>query len=246
MKSGIRVLLTLVMLITGFGPLFAFSFRPITMQFAPAGPESGKTFQVLNTTNRPIAVRISMTTRALDVDGSETLRDASEFFTVFPERLVLQPEQRQAVRVQWRGPSELDQERAFRIIAEQIPVRFDSDQSDGGSINIMFRYRGSVYVTPPGATHRLEVEDVQRVTEEDGNVTAHVVVRNNGTAHVIMQDLEVKITYGSDEILLRSDQLAGMNGENMLAGASRRFVIDIPDHVPNIDLDADLRFQPVR
>ena len=52
--------------------IYSFTFEPITMDFAPDGRESRKTFRVENPGDSAIAIQISMVTREMDIDGKES------------------------------------------------------------------------------------------------------------------------------------------------------------------------------
>lgn len=233
----------LYILFSGTG-IWAFNFEPITMDFEPAGRGANRTFRVENNGREPIAVRISMMTREMNLDGSDKNADAQDYFLVYPSQIVLQPGAFQAVRVQWKGPSTVNTEQAYRIIAEQLPVNFGEEDKAGGSINIMFRYIGSVYVVPPKASPDINVDSAGPIFDDAGIKKLEIVCTNAGNAHTILQDLRIYINKG--ELELAGDSLSGMNGENILAGATRRFLLDWPEQLQDGEIDVQLDFRNVR
>lgn len=211
--------------------VFAFRFEPITQVFSPAGTNSVRTFRIVNTQNEPIATRITMARRVIDEFGDETMSDASGLFRVLPAQAIVQPGATQTVRVQWLGSSSVSSELSFRIVVEQLPVRFEQREG-GGAINIMFRYLGSVYVRPPDARPNVEIVDVNPVSGEDHGL--ELLFRNSGTAHTILDGLTVTVRFPSaqsdrtETLVFGPDELTGIADENLLAGASRRHFLRIP------------------
>ena len=212
--------------------VFAFRFEPITQVFSPAGTNSVRTFRIVNTQNEPIATRITMAGRSIDEFGEETMSDASDLFRVLPAQAIVQPGATQTVRVQWLGSSSVSSELSFRIVVEQLPVRFEQREG-GGAINIMFRYLGSVYVRPPGARADVEIVDVNPVSDADDH-GFELLFRNSGTAHTILDGLTVTVRFPSAQtdqsqvLVYGPDELKGIADENLLAGSSRRHFLRVP------------------
>jgi fimbrial chaperone protein len=226
----------------------AFQFSPIVMDFAPAGADSVKTFRVTNPGEEAIAVQVSVVRRSMSLHGKDITQDASEEFLVYPSQMILKPGQQQAVRVQWLGDAEIDVERAYRIIAEQLPVDLVQGEKRQGQLSIMFRYVGSLYVVPRMVRPDVRVESVRIVKQEDGSCGVMIVLYNRGNAHVLLHDLAVTLTpkdaAGGYE--LGPNELAGMSGENMLAQHRRRFTIDCPEGLTSGEIDATIQFEEVR
>lgn len=208
---------------------FGFSIQPITREFRPSGAESSQVFQLYNPEDRAVAIELSVLTREQQSDGSETREPADDLFTIFPARVVLEPEERRSVRVRWQGSEELEQEQAYRLLAEQLPVDFDQNgaesETEGGVINIMFRYLAAIYITPPGVEPDIRAE-VDR--QENGRVW--VAVRNRGDAHRILEDLSLtlELSDGSTEEY-PPEALEDLAGHNLLAGSSRIYPLQLPD-----------------
>jgi fimbrial chaperone protein len=221
-------------LVMGTMFLTAFSLEPIVQSFTPAGPGSSRVFSVSNPSDQRIAVRFEMLTRELEPDGGETRNPAGNLFTVFPSRVIVEPRSRQNIRVRWNGPADLNRERAFRLLAEQLPVEFNDsgepsgDRAGGGAITIVVRYLAAVYVTPEGAQPGIEmrVEDRQQGDSEETGIW--IVAENTGTAHAVLRDLTVTVLDG--EVVLEeypSERLSGLAGENLLAGSARRYFLPL-------------------
>lgn len=226
----------------------AFQFSPIVMDFAPAGADAVKTFRVTNSGEEAIAVQISVARRTMSLHGEDVTDDASDEFLVYPSQVILEAGEQQAVRVQWLGEAEIDVERAYRIIAEQLPVDLVQGDKRQGQLSIMFRYVGSLYVVPRTVRPDVRVESARIERDENGECVVGIVLHNRGNAHVLLHELTVTLTpsESSERYELGPDQLAGMAGENMLAQHRRRFTIQCPEGLTNGKIDATIRFEEVR
>ena len=243
-----KKILLLLAIIALAVPAWAFRFYPIVMEFAPGGAGASRAFYAENTGDESIGIQISLKTRTMDIDGGELNEDAGDLFLVYPAQMVLAPGRRQAIRVQWLGPTDPDREMAFRIVAEQLPVEFETDRAEGGKINILFRYIGAVYITPRTASHDINVVSA-KVESGDEGPYLDITVANAGTAHTILSDLEMAITGrdGTPIFVLKSDALKGMAGENILAASRRQFRIPLTaDVVFRGPVNAELTFTPTK
>lgn len=212
----------------------AISFTPIEAEFTPSGRGSTQIFRLENTTAEPAAVEISMFTRAMAKDGEDILKEADDQFNVFPTQMVLQPGQVQTIRVQYVGPAGFESERAFRLVAEQLPIDVgQAPATNGGRMRLLVKYIASVYVRPPNLKAALVVKKVNVI---DGKWLA-ITVENEGKTRKIMKDLTV--TIGSVE--LTGVALKGMEGENVLAGTTREFRIALPAQAIDVKATARLR-----
>lgn len=229
--------------------LSALSLEPLSHVFGTDPAARVRTFRVTNTQEQRIAVRVRMTTRDLLPDGSELRTDAEDDWLIFPRQLALEPGESQAVRVQYTGSGELDAERAFRIIAEQLPVDFAPGDGQSG-INVLFRYEGSVYVRPANARPDIQLTDVSRRFEEGRFSGVAVRFENRGTAHAILNDLIVTLTLSDEDgnvldlLIFNEDQLDVVGGSNVLAGRALEQVVAVPDGwqrgVVSANYDVDL------
>ncbi|NBC28422.1 MAG: fimbria/pilus periplasmic chaperone [Spirochaetes bacterium] len=237
-----RRILGIILLSLASVSAYAFDFRPITQDFAPEGANAMRTFRVTNTGSEDIAVRISMFSRALEEDGSEVRNEVDDQFVVFPSRIVVEPGNSQVIRVQWRG-GPVQREQAYRIVAEQLPVDFNAEESEGSNLNILFRYVGSVYVVPGDAEPNVEVQSARISETKDGPVLT-MRITNNGTAHTILQDLTVTVrSDGGNQTTLVPEDLPNLAGSNLLAGSAVRARVPLSgswqEGAVNVDLDFD-------
>jgi len=214
--------------------LSAFTLQPISQEFSPSGAESSRVFQVHNPGSQPVAMRLEMLERLVDEHGTETNPSARGSFAVFPTQFVLEPGQRRNIRVRYTGSENLERERSYRLLAEQLPVDLTETELDRpqgtegttgrpgqGSIQIMFRYLASIFVVPPNAAGPNPVVSLlERVSADESGLLLRF--ENSGGRHVILRDLELELRLdnGSPH-RVAADALAGIRGENLLAGSSR-------------------------
>lgn len=242
------------------GNLWGLNLEPLSMSFSTSGRQSIKTFRVANDQDQPIAVRIYMTTRELMPDGSEERKPADSDFTVFPQRLFLVPGQNQAVRVQWKGLRSAESELAYRIIAEQLPVKdgnADSAQAlerGGVALNFLYRFVGAVYVTPENARENIILKGVFPA-ENSGNTGSNRVelhFENTGTSHAIITNGEIAVyAVDSDGVrkashVINGEELKVLSGVNFLASASLTETIDLPEGFDRQNIEVEFSFETSR
>lgn len=199
----------------------AFRLDPMVVEFTPEGSGSSRVFKVENNGQERIAVQFKVTTRAVDVKGRET-RETSNEFSIYPEQISLGPNDSRNVRVTYQGPKTLSSEKAFRLIASQLPVDFKGDRKKA-QINFLFQYVASVYVRPEGAHPRLEIASVH----SEGGRRVKVLLANRGGAHRLLKGVRVRLLDdGGKAVGVRDSSFADWSGENLLAGAEREFWLE--------------------
>ena len=209
----------------------AFNFEPITQDFTPEGKGSNQVFRAGNPGEEKIAVKISIRPRTIEQDGTEKQGAESGDFIIYPRRLILEPGESRSIRVKWTGDTAPAKELPFRIIAEQLPVAFSEKQAiEGAQITLTYRYEGNIYIVPPGAKAVLKINSIKRVADSEQEYL-QIETLNTGDRHTLLNGIEVKLKRDendSNPIILKDEQLRGMAGENMLAGAARIFRIPVP------------------
>jgi fimbrial chaperone protein len=208
----------------------AMTFTPIEMDFNASGRGATRMFRLENNTSEPAAVELMIKSRSMAMNGQDVLEDAEDQFSIFPAQLVLQPGQVQSVRVQYMGPAAIDKERAFRLIAEQLPIDVGQAPQEGGRMRLLVKYIASIYVVPHNVKAVLSVPEAQIVSEGDQR-WLQVKVRNEGGTRKILKN--VKLLVG--KLNLAGDALSGMEGENVLAQTSRVFRLKLPPELNKLD-----------
>jgi fimbrial chaperone protein len=222
----------------------AFQLSPISQDFEPSGRGATHTFRVDNELDEQVAVTVEMAVREVDVDGNETNKSTDDF-VVFPPQFMLGPKKVQVVRMQWVGDQAPKQELAYRIVAEQSPVRV-ARSTPGASISLAVRYIGSIYVVPRGVYPKIEVESAAAAAGPDGKPRLHLVLVNEGTSHAIIDEPSLKLSAGDKSVTLTGDAVKPVAGENILAGQKRRFVMAWPEGLTVGPVQAQIAFVPLR
>lgn len=200
-----------------------FSISPFKTQLVPGAARGGsEVFQLSNTASEPQAVEMAVQSWGVDETGQEVNADADAEFEVYPRQFVLQPKATQAVRVRWKG-GKVAQERAYRVIAEQLPVDFVKE-TEGGPLKFLVVYRAALYVSPANAKSKVEVERFS-AEQQKGAKVLRVVLANTGTAHTLLR-APLLIATAADGKMVRLDAGEGLEGVNIHAGAKR--VVDMP------------------
>lgn len=230
-------------------PAQALRLSPFSVELAPSGAGATRLFELENDESQPVAVQISMVRREMDVAGRETLTDAESEFIVFPPQIILLPQDQRGVRVQWLGDPAPKAELAYRIVVEQLPiVNAPPDELRGPKITVLFRFEGTLYITPRGARSDLIVERTEARQKNGAPPELAVSLWNRGNAHAIVSGVALDIASEASGKVVRlgEERLERMAGENVLAGQRRMFLLPWPDDLPRGPARASLVVSPPR
>lgn len=217
----------------------SFDLSPIIITIAPSGPMASGAVTITNLDDSRTPVQLSIFHRDPDEDGKEDfkgMKDAGDLFQIFPSQVILGPKEKRAVRITYVGDPKMKAEMPFRVIAEEFPINVSDPKKVTNkavaSISIATRYIGSLYVTPAGAKPELVIE--ASPTTGTKTTEMNLLIQNIGTTHQTMKQVKllVKSMNGTAEAELNNEGLAGVNGQNILAGRKRRFVIPWPKNIP--------------
>ena len=205
-------------------PAQAMKVTPFKVRMEPSGYQSSQLFAVENDSDRKIAVELSAVTRDLDSDGHETNADASADFSIYPSQVIIEPHSTKSVRVQWNGPAQLANEKAYRLIAEELPINLDPGK-DGTAVRFLVQYRCALYITPPQAK-----SDVHMTGHALAGHTLDFTLANSGTAHSLIKNFALELTDSAGRTHELSDPkvLERVNSEVLMPGAERRFSVLLP------------------
>ncbi len=225
---------------------FAFTLTPMSVSFEPSGKGATQAFVIENDSAEKIPIQVSIAQRLITAEGEETNPEPPELenlFLVFPSQMILEPKEKRTVRVSWKGASQPTSELAYRIIAEQLPVdtqKPKNEQKTGAMIHVLFRYVGSIYITPSGLKPDLKVS-AEAVQGPKKVRKLLVRIQNKGGAHLVLSRMKLVLSSGSKEVVLKGDALKAFEGQNMLAGLTRRFTFPWPEGLNVTGLSAVLK-----
>ncbi|SIQ38665.1 fimbrial chaperone protein [Alkalispirochaeta americana] len=219
--------------------LQAFQLVPMSAVIDLTAGTPATSFELTNSGSEAAAIELRVSTRRIDQRGTEFNDDASHLFQVFPSQIILRPGISQTVRVRWIGEAAPGQEQAFRLVAEQLPVRLGRDAQEGSGVQFMLRYRASLYVRPPGTAPEVRVVSLSKDPEEG----TELLLKNEGTRHQLFSRGSVIVTGAAGrEETLRIEDLPAFQGVNLLPGASR--LVRVPrDQFPFEPRDVSFLFE---
>ena len=199
----------------------ALQMTPLSVVLKPSGGGAKQTFRVTNESNKPIAVQFSVTTRQ-QVNNKEVRRPADNQFMIYPPQTIIPARTTQKVRIEWLGKGNIPREQAYRLIAEQVHVSLTKQKQSG--INMLMTLVNGLYVQPNGTRSKVQVKSVQ----QHGNRLG-ITLSNSGTRHQLMNYATLSLRNGGKVITLKGNRsLAGLEGNNVLAGSTKRFFIPLP------------------
>ncbi|RVU84732.1 molecular chaperone [Leucothrix sargassi] len=202
----------------------ALQMEPLSLVLKPAGAGANQIFSVINESDKPIAVQFNMTTR--EQTGNEEVRKpADDQFVIYPPQTIIPAKTAQKVRVQWLGESNLQEEKAYRLIAEQVHVSLDKDPT---GVTMLMKLVGALYVQPTKTASNVSVSAVKPQGDK-----LSVTVANSGTRHQLLNKATLNLRNGGQVISLKGDQLLGLEGKNVLAKSTQQFFIQKPAQYQN-------------
>jgi len=230
MRSASLVFVATLLAVASIEEAQAFRFSPFRARFAPSGPGANQLFSVENNADTPATVQISVVTREADVDGTEKNSAAENDFAIYPAQLILQPGEQRSVRIQWLGAPDLKTERAYRVVAEQLPVNLNRDQPHTSQVKFLTTYRAALFVTPAGLSQEVVLDFFGREYDTQHDKFIEVVFHNRGTQHALLRDLKLEMKDDANHTVTLSGekQLQGLTGEGVLTGHRRRFLLPWP------------------
>ncbi|MDG0814751.1 fimbria/pilus periplasmic chaperone [Bdellovibrio sp. PAP01] len=212
---------------------------PMVIYFAPSGSKSTQVLTLENPDSEKIPVQIEVFTRGVDAKGEE-VRVKSSDFNVYPEQVVLLPNEKRNVRVTWAGEFKGDDEKSYRIVVSQIPVEFKEQNAKskkpGVSLNFLLQYVASAYVTPGNAAAKVRVKE----TKVLGPKKVLVTLVNEGTAHKVIHTKKLKLVSGNKIVMEIADPKE-FEGLNLLAKTEKTVTLTLSKEIPQ-GVKAELEF----
>lgn len=197
--------------------LYSFTFNPMSQSIELGEKQKSAQFFIENDSNEKMAIELSVRERKMDESGKETLPETSEL-TVFPPQMIIPPKEKRTIRVNWTGSKALTEEKAFRVIAEQLPLKVDEKTKKKTGIQMLMKYMAALYVTPKDAEAKLKVVS----TEKSGNAVK-ITVENEGNKHQVLT--KPVLSFGKGKKSFEGENLSGLTGENVLARSKRTFIL---------------------
>lgn len=174
---------------------WAFRLTPMVIHFSPEGNKATQVLTLENPGAEKVPIQIEAFVRTTNAKGEE-VRTKSDDFNIYPEQVVLLPNEKRNVRITWAGDIKGSEEKAFRIIASQLPVDFKDRNAEpkknGVNLTFLLQYVASAYVTPKEAVAKIKIKEIKKIDGKKISVT----VINEGTAHKVLHPKSLKIFSG--------------------------------------------------
>lgn len=205
--------------------LFAFDLSPMEKDFAPTGPQTTQTFFLQNKSPNPVAIDIKMYKRSLDPSGKE-IRKSTNDFLIFPKTVKLNGNEKRAVRVTWRGSSNVTSELAYRLVAEQLNIGLEKikTQQQGVNIRYMFTFVASIYVTPAVSKSNVQIQSAKAQNGE-----LKIFLQNKGNRHHILNTARLFVNSAGQRYEISKNEMKQVHQSNLLANSGQYIVIKQPN-----------------
>lgn len=244
--SSALTLTTLLFLGTARTAL-AFQFTPLSQVFTPTGSDATQSYEIVNDTDEPIAVEVSVVLSEMDLTGEEDFTPAEDDFLVYPPQMILAPDEMQTVRVTWLGNPTPDQELTYRLIAEQLPIHLVDPEAPipnetRGEIKLSFRYIASVFIRPQGVTPDVSLVSVAPMVSDSGETKLSVILENQGNGNARLSSWQLELIGQGQAVQLTPAIAKEMSGRVILPGQQRQFELSWPEGLPLGDVTASFQF----
>ncbi len=204
--------------------VYAFRLDPMSATIELKDGQTHFNFVLQNETTKPVPVQISVFARDVKESGEDVLTDTDEI-SIFPDQIIIPPEQKRSVKVVWSGNTKnLKVEKAFRFVAEQLPVDLKKNKKEAAGIKMLLKYLAALYVNPEGTESDVKCELVE----------ANLVCQNSGTKHQIVVFKSLLLENGSNKVSFEKDDLKKISGENILPGKKRIFSLSFKDDIKKL------------
>jgi fimbrial chaperone protein len=243
-------------------PAEAMNVSPMVVELAASGARSTGRIQVLNVLSQPLPYEVRVYRISFGPNDQLVETPGDSDFLVFPPQGLIQPNQRQMVRVQWVG-GPLDSSRGYYVAINQLPVPLDPAKAakNKASVDVQLVYHMKVLVTvaPPGAAPKITVEHVRPVMVAPPKVAGvalpavpsvpgvEVTIRNTGKRYAMMAGatwtIQGKGTDGKPlKVVLSSSDMGRLLGAGYVPALDGRRTFDVPTGAKFADAPITIKF----
>lgn len=239
--------LATVLLFSSIRTAYAFQLNPLSQVYRPTGADSIKSYEIVNNTDEPIAIEVSMALSEMSLTGEESLISAEDDFLVYPPQMILSPDETQTVRVTWLGDPNPAQELTYRLIAEQLPINLLDPEAivppqPRGEIKLSFRYVSTVFIRPQGVSPNVSLVSVESAVDESDQPQLLVTLENLGNGNARLNNWQLDLVSQGQTIQLTSESNEEISSRVILPGQKRQFTLDWPNGLPVGDVNATFHF----
>ena len=166
--------------------------------FATSGRSANRNLFVTNNSEKMIALEVYAQSRVVDAETGMDELDDVEDFLIYPNQLLLQPDEQQVVTLTWVGAQDITDEQAFRIIVEELNLALGDEEEGEDDMTVkvaaLTKVVKAAYVAPANAKADVNIVKSEIVTAADGEKMIRLTFSNTGTAHKILKQTAIKVT----------------------------------------------------
>jgi len=219
-------------------PCFALRVELSNDTFSTSGRSANRNLFITNNSEKMIALEVYAQSRIMDSEtGVDQLEDVEDFL-IYPNQLLLQPDEQQVVTLTWVGSQELSEEKAFRIIVEELNLSLGDEEMSEEEMTVklaaLTKVVKAAYVAPEDAKPNIYVLKSEVINAEDTK-KIKITFNNSGTAHQILKQTQINLTpvdesgnkLNDETLTFTPNELKGVL--NILAKSQRIIMIDWPE-----------------
>ncbi|MCF9035493.1 molecular chaperone [Acinetobacter nectaris] len=179
-------LLSLIILSLIAGSIHAGSIRfsPVTIQLV--GDEPATSINLYNQGNDESNLQVRIF-KWVQENGQDTLQETNDV-VVSPPFVNLAANSSYNVRIVRISPTEISQEKSYRILIDELPKPIDNRKVNQ-SLNILLRSSLPLFITNPNS-----IAEVHWSIQQDSNNQSYLVLNNTGNRHLLMGKLVIEDT----------------------------------------------------
>lgn len=228
-----KIVLILISLFTS-SLCLAFRLDPMSGSIELKDNQTYFNFVIENQTTQPLPVQISLYERGIKENGDDDLKETQEI-SAFPDQLIIPPEQKRSVKVIWNGKSkDLKVEKAYRFVAEQLPLELKKNKSDKSGIKMLLKYVAALYVNPENTESNVNCDLISN---------SDLVCTNTGTKHQILTFKNLSFEDGKKKVEFNKDELKRISGENILVNGKRTLNLSFKNELKELKNPVKVKFK---
>ncbi|GBU20142.1 hypothetical protein R80B4_00017 [Fibrobacteres bacterium R8-0-B4] len=214
-----RILALSCALFAASSAMAAFTIEPAQIVFLANMGEKTAFAEIVHTAGAPAAVQLTVHDRVLDIDGKLSSGDmpANDVFIVYPAQVILYPNERATVQIQYRSKKKITEDKAYVLHSQEVPIKIDDDQSESNiSVSVLTNYYTllAVVTNKPGKLVFVSSKVL-------GGGQIEVVAANKGAGRIPME--KIGLTVGGKSI----QSFTGASN-SIMPGQTRRFTFEWP------------------
>jgi len=210
----------------------AIDLSPFIYEFNAKGPGTKHLFKVKNDSQEMKAIKITISTRDVALDGIETNKVVKNKFQIYPSQFIIKPGTTKGVRVRWVGEGNIQTELAYRLNVEQMPVNLNPQKSKS-QMQVLQKLVGAIYVVPVDGKASLAIGNVKSVLDENDKKLLSFEIQNKGNKHSNLKSHI--INFNTSELAqLAPHHLEKYKSLYLPANQAREFVIPWPEELGGV------------